>query len=241
MDAKPPQVAPSTGVATDADSGRLAELQRIRATYAGYVDSGYGARWTGREPGMGIALAERDRWLVNAVRPLGSAVVVDLGCGDGNAASTLAHAGLRPSRYIGVDLISARIDEACAAVPWGEFHVAPADQVPLPDRSADAVVAMTMFSSILLPSLRSSVAAEIRRILRPGGRLAVYDLRMPSPPVRAADLANLFPDWPLTWQSITLLPPLARTPLAGGPWRYRLLSAFPFLRSHIAAVLTNPA
>lgn len=195
---------------------------------------------------MAIVAAERDQWLVAALRPLGSAVVVDLGCGDGNVATTLDRAGIRPSRYLGVDLLPARIAEASAEIPWGEFHVAPADEVPLPNRTADAVVAMTMFSSVMDLSLRVLIAGEIRRILRPGGHLLVYDLRIPSPrnttlrPVLPQDLASLFPGWPMTWRSMTLLPPLARTPLAGGPLRYRLLSAVPLMRSHIAAVLTNP-
>lgn len=229
-----------------ADSNRQAELERIRSTYAEYAESGYDARWSGREAGMANVAAERDRWLVEVLRPLGSAIVVDLGCGDGNVAITLDLAGIRPSKYVGVDLLPERIVEAAAAVPWGEFHVASADEVPLPNRLADAVVVMTMLSSIPDLALRSLVANEIARILRPGGRLLVYDIRIPSPrnpalrPVRATDLARLFPSWPLTWRSMTVLPPLARTRLAGGPLRYRLLSAVPFMRSHIAAVLTHP-
>ncbi len=229
-----------------AESGRAVELDRIRKAYAGYADSGYDARWSGREPGMSIVAAERDQWLVEALRPLGSAVVVDLGCGDGNVATTLDRAGIRPSRYLGVDLMPARIAQASAEVPWGEFHVAPADEVPLPDRAADAIVAMTLLSSVLDLSLRELIAGEIRRILRPGGHLLVYDLRIPSPrnstlrPVLPRELANLFPGWPMVWRSLTLLPPIARTRLAGGPLRYRLLRAVPLMRSHIAAVLTKP-
>ncbi len=229
-----------------AESGRAAELERIRRTYAGYAESGYDTRWSGREPGMAIAAAERDRWLVEEIRPLGSAVVVDLGCGDGNVANTLDRAGIRPSRYVGVDLIPERIAKASGEVLWGEFHVAPADEVPLPDRTADAVLAMTMLSSIIDRRLWSLIAAEIGRILRPGGRLLVYDLRIRSPgnsalrPVRQQDLASMFPGWPMVWRSMTVLPPLARTRIAAGPMRYRLLSAVPFLRSHIAATLTNP-
>jgi glycosyltransferase involved in cell wall biosynthesis/SAM-dependent methyltransferase len=164
-----PPVRAEEGVADPAASPRNAELERIRATYAGYIDSGYQALWSGREGGMVLARAERDSWLVEAIRPMGDAVVVDLGCGDGNAASTLDRAGIRPSRYVGVDLLPARIAEASTAVPWGEFHVAPADEVPLATRSVDAVVAMTMLSSILDSSLRASVAIEVGRILRPGG------------------------------------------------------------------------
>lgn len=228
------------------EARREAELERIRNTYASYVESGYDSRWVDPAAGMVIVRTERDRWLTEELRPLGPAVVIDLGCGDGNVAITLDAAGIRPTRYVGVDLLPERVRYAAEEVPWGEFHVASADDVPLPDRSADAVVAMTLLSSIIEPSLRRSVADEITRLLRPGGRLLIYDLRYPSPRnpavrrVRPTDLTALFADWPIDWQAMTLLPPLAKTRLAGTARRYRVLSRLPMMRSHIGAVLIKP-
>ena len=121
-----------------------------------------------------------------------------------------------------------------------------ADRIQLADEVVDAAAALTLLSSVPDDWFRGRVAAEIGRVLRPGGRLVVYDLRYPSPrnravrPVTRRALAGLFPGWAIESRTMTLLPPLMRSPLAASPRRYRALTALPFLRSHLGAVLTKP-
>lgn len=225
------------------DHEREAALERTRRAYRRYESGPESQRWTAREPGSRLALEERNAWLVQELA--GRRVVLDIGCGDGNLALTLAGAGARPLEYIGTDLLPKRIDVARSRVPWGSFHVGSADILPLGDATVDAVAAVTTLSSIpteLLPA----VAAEIARVLMPGGRLVVYDLRYPSPgnpdvhPVGSGDLKRLFQGWPIRSRTLTLLPPLARSRLGGGPRRYGMLTALPWLRSHAGSVLTRP-
>lgn len=172
--------------------------------------------------------------------------VVDLGCGDGNLARTLDRRAIRPAAFRGVDVIEGRVSAARAATPWARFEVNSADDVPVPDGWADAVVAMTLLSSIVEARFRAAVAAEIDRIARPGGRAVIYDIRYPSPsnpnvrPVPEQGLARLFPTWSATYSTFTLLPPIARRWIAASSARYRTLTAIPLLRSHIGAVLTKP-
>ena len=225
------------------DTEREAALERTRQAYRRYESGSQSRRWAAREPGSRLALEERNAWLVQALA--GRNVVLDIGCGDGNLALTLDRAGVRPAAYIGTDLLPERIDAARSRVPWGTFHVGSADSLPLGDASVDAVAAVTTLSSIpaeLLPA----VAAEIARVLMPGGRLVVYDMRYRSPgnpdvhPVRSDDLSRLFRDWPIRSRTMTLLPPLARSALGGSPRRYGFLTSLPWLRSHAGSVLTRP-
>ena len=228
------------------DTHRDQVLEATKRTYAEYSESGYADRWSSNAGGMGIAVDRRDAWLAQALRPVVGGTIVDVGCGSGALGVLLDAAGQRPARLVGIDLLEERLDEARRLVPWGEFRQTSADDLGLGDGSADAVVTMTFWSSLTDSWFRRRVADEVARVLRPGGRLVVYDFRYPSPrnrhvrPVGRRTLAGLFSTWPIEVRSMTLLPPLARSPLAAGARRYAVLEAIPFLRSHIGAVLTKP-
>lgn len=234
----------SAGPSSSGDELRDAALGRLRSTYRKYTTSGYAKRWVAGRQGEMLAVAERDAWLVAAVGQAGT--VVDLGCGNGALALLLAERGQKPARYVGLDLLEERIAAARLAVPWGEFVVGSADRLPVLDGTADVVVMATLLSSLREPFLQTAVAVEVARLLRHGGRLVVYDIRYPSPrnrsvvPITVSGLERLFPHWLIDAQSITLLPPIARSALGAGARRYRWLAAIPWLRSHVAAVLVRP-
>jgi len=230
----------------DSERTRSAIIERTRAIYAGYASSGYAERWLDRSAGSVIGLREREKWLREALCPIADGTLLDVGCGSGALAIILARAGCSPARYIGVDILESSLAEAREAVPQGEFLLGSADRIQLADEVVDAAAALTLLSSVPDDWFRGRVAAEIGRVLRPGGRLVVYDLRYPSPrnravrPVTRRVLAGLFPGWAIESKTMTLLPPLMRSPLAASPRRYRALTALPFLRSHLGAVLTKP-
>jgi ubiquinone/menaquinone biosynthesis C-methylase UbiE len=226
------------------DEQRDEALARLRSTYRHYSESGYASRWSSGGIGAQLVVVERDDWLAEVVGA--GPTVLDLGCGSGDLGVMLASRGQRPQRYLGLDLLEERIALARASVPWGEFIIGSADRLPLTDSSVDVVVAATLFSSLRESFLQRAVADEIGRVLRPGGRLAVYDLRYPSPrnravvPITRGRLEHLFPGWWIRARTITLLPPLARSVLGAGDRRYRTLARVPFLRSHVAALLERP-
>jgi ubiquinone/menaquinone biosynthesis C-methylase UbiE len=230
----------------EAEQARSAIIERTRAIYARYASSGYAERWLDRSAGSVIGLREREMWLREALCPIADGTLLDVGCGSGALAIILARGGCSPARYIGVDILESSLEEARVAVPWGEFLLGSADRIQLADQVVDAAAALTLLSSVPDDWFRARVAAEISRVLRPGGRLVVYDLRYPSPrnravrPVTRGALAGLFPGWAVESRTMTLLPPLMRSPLAANRRRYRALTALPFLRSHLGAVLTKP-
>jgi ubiquinone/menaquinone biosynthesis C-methylase UbiE len=87
----------------------------------------------------------------------------------------------------GIDLSSAMIAIARSRADQAGFpvdlHVADAQDLPFPDESFDTVVATLALCSI--PD-DTAAAAEIARVLRPGGTLVLLEhVRSPSPVVRA--------------------------------------------------------
>jgi SAM-dependent methyltransferase len=107
--------------------------------------------------------------VVGQLAPRPDEVVLDLGCGTGNAASIAASRG---ARVTGVDpsprlLDVARADAAAAGLDIA-FSIGDAASLPVPDGSADAIV--SVFGVIFAPDAQAA-AAEMARVLRPGGRL----------------------------------------------------------------------
>jgi len=97
--------------------------------------------------------------------------VLDVGTGTGVVAITAARAG---ARVMALDLTPELLTQArenariaqCAAVEWTEGD---AEQLPYPDASFDVV--LSQFGHMFAPR-PDVVVAEMRRVLKPGGRIA---------------------------------------------------------------------
>lgn len=172
--------------------------------------------------------------------------VLEVGCGEGGLLPDLLGWRLAADDLHGVDLDGARLAVARRRLPGCHFHEADAAALPFPDGSFDLVIASTVFSSILEPRLQQAVAAEIARVLRPGGAYLHYDLAVDSPRNKnvrglpARRLAELFPGLAGKVRRVTLAPPLCRALLPRFLPLAALLEALPFLRSHLLAVLLKP-
>jgi hypothetical protein len=90
-----------------------------------------------------------------------------------------------------------------------------------------------------------NIVSEINRVLAPGGAIVWYDFRMNNPFNRNVrgmtrrKIQSLFSGFGMTWEAISLLPPLARRlgHLTGR--LYVPLSSLPFLRTHLLGLLTK--
>ena len=171
--------------------------------------------------------------------------VLDIGCGDGRLADAARRAGVGFASWTGIDLDASQVAAATAAHAWASFREASADALPFPDASFDVAVAATLFSSLPSPELERAVAAEVNRIVRPGGWLIWYDLRIDNPGNPAVhglsvdDVRRLFPGWFADLRSTTLLPPIARRLGLATRALYPILVALPFMRSHLVGRLRN--
>ena len=114
--------------------------------------------------------------------------VLDIGCGTGTLAVKAAQAA--PDLNVtGLDadpaiLTKARRRSAAAGLET-RFDEAMSDALPYPDESFDVVLS-TLFFHHLPDDAKHQTAAELVRVLRPGGRLVVGDLGRPQDPVMRA-------------------------------------------------------
>jgi ubiquinone/menaquinone biosynthesis C-methylase UbiE len=190
---------------------------------------------------------DRDRILIDLVRrsvPAGGSVL-DIGCGPGSLADLVA--GEVPNlSWTGVDLLPEAITEAREQRPWATWIEASADALPIGNASIDVVVASTLFSSLPSGQLERDAAAEVGRVLRPGGWLVWYDLRYGNPGNRSVHglgqnaVRHLFPGWRAELRPVTLIPPLARRLGSLTGVLYGPLERLPFLRSHLVGRLRRP-
>lgn len=116
-----------------------------------------------------------NRLAADAVEVAPDAVVVDVGCGTGAALRRIAPR-VTEGTLIGIDPIPRMVEIArtrAAEHPNRhriKFREAPAERLPLEDDFADVVFA---FDSIDHWQDQAAGLREIRRVLRPGGRLVV--------------------------------------------------------------------
>jgi ubiquinone/menaquinone biosynthesis C-methylase UbiE len=149
-----------------------------------YVPAAGRAAFTGAYDAVLAATMREARWrpallaAVVAGLPPG-ATVVDVGAGTGTLAIALAAA--RPdARVVGVDgdpqvLALARRKAGAERVDW---VAALAGDLPLADAGADRIV-LSLLLHHLSPGSRDGALREVRRVLRPGGRLHVADWGRP--------------------------------------------------------------
>jgi SAM-dependent methyltransferase len=131
------------------------------AKVADYYDRYWSAPATPRyEPdGELMALLQRN------VDP--TTAVLDVGCGAGNSYAPVVAA--RADSYVGVD-VSSKAVELARAAGLDARVIDDAASLPFEDDSFDLAVCVEVFEHLFAPD---RAAGEIRRLLRPGGKLVV--------------------------------------------------------------------
>jgi arsenite methyltransferase len=99
-------------------------------------------------------------------------IVLDVGCGPASITASLVRATGPSGLVLGVDLSEAMLARAVRAEsgPQIAFLHADAQRLPLREATVDAVVSMAVLQLVPDPA---AALAEMARVLRPGGRLAV--------------------------------------------------------------------
>lgn len=113
--------------------------------------------------------------LIERLAPPAGCTALDIACGPGTVAYPLAARLTRSGRLIAADISPAMlavarakpVDAAWAPIEWLESPAAP---IPLPDASVDIITCQQGLQ--FFPDKRAALA-EMRRVLRPGGRAGV--------------------------------------------------------------------
>lgn len=226
------------------------ELERARRVYEALADNpAYSRLYEPLAPANLFTIQERMWVLADLLRrsgipTLGGLDILDVGCGGGGELRRLTTVGASQDRLTGIDLMPYRVEDARRILPLARIETGSAHEMPFPDRSFDIVCQFVVFSSVVDPQVRRAIAAEMLRVLRPGGLILWWDIRKVRPtadmvPIPMAEIRALFPGCSirarpttLGWKAVRLVAPRSRAAA-------HLLQRLPFLCSHLAAVITR--
>lgn len=233
-------------------SGHQTEIDRIQAEYRRRAREVPADRYSFALPDNVLRHAGVVRHAAALLKSAGlfppsGADILDAGCGRGDWLLDLTRWGADPKRLHGIDLSAERVAEAHRRIPPADLRSGDASAMPWADGSFDLITQFTMFSSILDKGVRHAVAAEMLRVLRPGGCVLWYDIRKNNPSnsnVMGLDydaVASLFPRTTVTWKTLTLAPPLARIATRISWTLAVLLETVPIFHSHALALIRKTA
>jgi SAM-dependent methyltransferase len=223
------------------------EVRRIREVYKERTMGRNAVTVTPMDLFGRCAVHEREELLVTIFRRQGLSTlaglkILDLGCGAGALLGHLFDYGAEPENCFGVDIIEERLVFAKHLRPNINFILGSGAQLPLPDETFDFVFQFLLFTSVLDPDIKRTIAGEILRTLRRGGRLIWYDFAYDNPQnpdvkgIGRREIRKLLPGCRLSFWRLTLAPPVGRLAVRISPFLYRALSQVPLLRTHCLCV-----
>jgi SAM-dependent methyltransferase len=245
-----------------------AELERIRAAYrerdAQAAPAAATSAWS--DPAYRFYMQRLEWELLEALGRAGAGLAggraLEVGCGSGYFLHRLKEYGA--AHAAGIDLMEERIEAARASYPTLELVAGDASALPWGDGEFDVVTHFTCLSSVLDPDVRARIAAEMWRVLRPGGVLVSYDMRRtpwpmrtlgrlrargagtpaapvtPTTPIELGELRRLWPSGGHDARTVTVTPEAAALS-ARARWLADALAVVPALRTHVLATVRKPA
>jgi ubiquinone/menaquinone biosynthesis C-methylase UbiE len=199
----------------------VSEKVRMRRTYADRErELAGGDFYSPANPAYLFTIQQRQRATLRVLQreglwPLEDKRILEVGCGTGGVLQEFLAFGATPALLHGTDLLSERVAVARARLPHLPISCAHGGRLPYPNRSFDLVLQFTVFSSILDQRVCYTVSQEMVRVLKPEGLILWYDfwlnpLNKQTRGVRPHEIRDYFPGSRLTFERITLAPPLTR-------------------------------
>jgi SAM-dependent methyltransferase len=193
---------------------------------------------------MRCAMHEREERLVRyfvseGMHSLEGLKILEVGCGAAALLRRLFDLGAEPAKCVGLDVRGQRLQTAKSLSPAALNLVEGAgERLPFRDGEFDVALQFTVFTSILDRGVKHTIAGEMLRTLRRGGRLIWYDFAYSNPRnpnvrgIGRREVRELLPGCKLRFERVTLAPPIGRAAVAVAPLLYHLLSLTPILRTH---------
>jgi ubiquinone/menaquinone biosynthesis C-methylase UbiE len=222
------------------------ELARIHAAYSRRTDQ---SRYSPFDPANSLAAQEREKEILSTLArhgriPLGNLRILEIGCGTGYWLREFVRWGARPENITGIDLLPERIAEATILCPSQvTLRCQNAAQTDYSSGAFDLVFQSTVFTSILSEHMKTQVAREMLRVLRPSGTILWYDFTVNNPwnadvrGIPRKEIMHLFPQCRFEFQRLTLAPPIGRPLSRASTFLYRALSALKIFDTHCLATI----
>jgi len=228
------------------------EERRIKEVYAGRSVKIKRGFYSFFSPGSLFIYQERERRMLDLLTEYGCTSleqkrILEVGCGSGVWIRELIKWGAQPENLVGIDLLPERITRARALCPTSvAFEIGNAARLRFPSASFDVILQATVFSSILDPEVRTNVAQEMLRTLKPGGSILWYDFfvkrrqNLDVVGIGKKEILRLFPKCQVVLQRVTLAPPIARL-LAPRSWLLcSFLAEMRLLDTHYVGLIRPP-
>jgi ubiquinone/menaquinone biosynthesis C-methylase UbiE len=200
-----------------------AEELRIREAYHRRDHGPASDRYSYFEATHLLNQQQLERILLSRLKQLGYAPlsehdILEVGCGTGTWLQRLLLWGASPYRLKGVDLLEGRIAAARESLPAAvHLECGNAAKLPFRNSSFDLVFQCTVFTSIFSAEMKSRIAGEMTRVLRPGGHIIWYDFFVNNPfnrdvrGIAKPEIRGLFRECRGEFVRVTLAPPLGRS------------------------------
>ncbi len=194
------------------------DLDRLRGEYA-RRSSVVSDRYSLTNPAHLYTVQRRQRATVGMLGRHGISLtgkyILEVGCGHGEILYEYLGLCAGSSQLHGSDLIFDRVEKAQGWLPQVPLTCADGQSLPYAASSFDLVLQYTVFTSILDDAIKRNIAAEMRRVLKPGGVIVWYDFWLnPTNPhakgIRPAEIRRLFPECDIKIRRVTLAPPITR-------------------------------
>lgn len=199
------------------------ETEAVKARYA-RRDSTADAQRYGLYANAAALQAQQERvramgaiWRAHGWDSLAHRQILEVGCGGGGNLQDLLRLGAAPASLSGIELMPERAAMARASLPAQvQILEGDASTAAVAKNSKDAILAFTLFSSLLDTTFRQTLAHTMWEWVAPGGGVLVYDFTIDNPSnadvkgIPLSELTTLFPHASIHSRRITLAPPIAR-------------------------------
>ncbi|RZT95232.1 class I SAM-dependent methyltransferase [Rivibacter subsaxonicus] len=156
-------------------------------------------------------------WRAHGWTTLADKALLEVGCGAGGNLQDLLRLGASAQSLTGLELLPERAAAARSALPaLVRIEEGDALAAAIAPASQHAVLAFTVFSSLLDAGFRQQLAEAMWRWVAPGGGVLVYDFAFDNPNnadvlgMSARRIRALFPQASCRVKHLTLAPPIAR-------------------------------
>jgi len=142
--------------------------------------------------------------------------ILDVGFGNGSDLLTLIKYGFSIKNIYGVEVLHERFEKVKEILPAANLTLINGFSLPYTDNSMDLIIQSTVFSSILDLNSRKQLATEMYRVLKTGGKIFSYDMRISNPwnknviKIDKNEIKQLFPAAEASFYTLTLNPVIAR-------------------------------